>query len=67
MTKTMHDYEQPAFLPKSSAARARDGAILDQILDRYPPTVGLHPEERKCVLRAVSERRVMTHGDASFR
>jgi hypothetical protein len=58
MTKTMHDYEQPAFLPKSSAARARDGAILDQILDRYPPTVGLHPEERKCVLRAVSERRV---------
>jgi len=43
--------------PNSSEARARDGAILNQILGEYPPGVGLQPEGRKAVLKKTQEIR----------
>jgi hypothetical protein len=53
----MLNYKQSQLLPKSSAARAKDGAILDQILDAYT-RVGLRPDERRAVLDKTRDLRV---------
>lgn len=52
-----HDSKQPPLFPKSSAARAKDNAILDQIMSTYTG-VALHPEERRVVLDAARGTRV---------
>jgi hypothetical protein len=49
--------KEPFILPTGPIARARDNAILDQILDAYTDK-GLRPEERRAVLEETRETRL---------
>jgi AAA domain len=55
---TIHDSKQPPLLPKSSAARAKDNAILNQIMSTTYTDLALHPEERRAALDAARGARV---------
>ena len=54
----IQDLNSPPSLPKSSAARAKDNAILNQIMSTTYTGEALHPERRRAVLDAARGARV---------